>query len=248
VPDIRLTLGEGDFWEVAATTVFTPRRQARAPAQVDAICSLVGLAPPASVLDLACGVGRHAIVFAQFGYDVTGVDITAPYLDTAARRAAAADLQIELVHADMYDFVRPHAFGLIISMFSSIGYAEADDADRRLLENARRSLRPDGAIIVDTIGKELVGRTPARNWTRRDDEIILGEAQIVDGWRWLDDRVTRIRDGRCTELVFRYRLYSAAELRALAEAAGLTHAAIYGSLRGRPYDRHASRLILLAHP
>jgi SAM-dependent methyltransferase len=217
--DIRLTLGEGGFWEEAAATVFTPERQARAPAQVDAICSLVGLAPPASVLDLACGVGRHAVVFAQRGYDVTGVDITEPFLDAAARRAAAADLQVEFVHADMYDFIRPNTFDLIVSMFSSIGYAEADDADRRLLENARRSLRPDGAIVVDMIGKELIGRTPERRWTRQDDEVILGESRIVDGWRWLEEHVTRIKDGGCTEVVFRYRLYSAAELRALAEAA-----------------------------
>jgi SAM-dependent methyltransferase len=156
--------------------------------------------------------------------------------------------QVEFVHADMYDFVRPNTFDLIVSIFSSIGYAEADDADRRLLENARRSLRPDGAIVVDMIGKELIGRTPERRWTRQDDEVILGEARIVDGWRWLEEHVTRIKYGRCTELVFRYRLYSAAELRALAEAAGFTRAAIYGSLRGRPYDRHASRLILLARP
>lgn len=230
------------------STVFTDSRAARAPDQVAAICSLVDLTPPASVLDLACGVGRHALAFAARGFDVTGVDITAPYLDEAARRASEASLDIEFVAADMYRYVRPGAFDLIVSMFSSIGYAEDDDADRRLLANARQSLRPEGAVVIDTVGKELVSKIAERRWSEQDGELMLGEARVVDDWSWLEDRVTRIRDGQRTDLVFRYRLYSAVELRAVAQAAGFARIAIYGGLDGRPYDRRAERLVMVARP
>src|SRR6266852_699978 len=40
-------------------------------AQVDGIVSLLGLDTGARVLDLACGHGRHAILLAKRGFDVT---------------------------------------------------------------------------------------------------------------------------------------------------------------------------------
>ena len=42
--------------------------------EVDFIESAVALGPGASVLDLACGIGRHAIGMALRGYRVTGLD------------------------------------------------------------------------------------------------------------------------------------------------------------------------------
>ncbi len=46
-----------------------------------------------SVLDCGCGTGRHAILFAQNGFRVTGVDMDPAMVDLARRNAAAEKVE-----------------------------------------------------------------------------------------------------------------------------------------------------------
>jgi len=52
------------------------------------------------VLDLGCGVGRHALLFAEHGFAVEAIDGAAAGLDFACREAAARGLRLNLRQAD----------------------------------------------------------------------------------------------------------------------------------------------------
>jgi hypothetical protein len=52
------------------------------------------------VLDLGCGVGRHALLFAEHGFAVEAIDGAAAGLDFACREAAARGLQLSVRQAD----------------------------------------------------------------------------------------------------------------------------------------------------
>jgi ubiquinone/menaquinone biosynthesis C-methylase UbiE len=52
------------------------------------------------VLDLGCGVGRHALLFAEHGFTVEAIDGAAAGLDFACREAVARGLRISLRQAD----------------------------------------------------------------------------------------------------------------------------------------------------
>ena len=52
------------------------------------------------VLDLGCGVGRHALLFAEHGFAVEAIDGAGTGLDFACREAAARGLQLSLRQAD----------------------------------------------------------------------------------------------------------------------------------------------------
>src|SRR3989475_11807180 len=89
--------------------------------------------PGATVLDLCCGPGRHALEFARRGFQVTGVDRTARYLETARTAARGAGLTIELVQEDMRSFHRPATLALALNLFSSFGYFAAASEDLTVL-------------------------------------------------------------------------------------------------------------------
>jgi 2-polyprenyl-3-methyl-5-hydroxy-6-metoxy-1,4-benzoquinol methylase len=54
----------------------------------------------ASILDIGCGTGRHAIELAKRGYSVTAVDLSASQLNLARIKAAAANVPVQFVRAD----------------------------------------------------------------------------------------------------------------------------------------------------
>src|SRR5689334_18389727 len=53
-----------------------------------------------NVLDLGCGVGRHALFFAEHGFAVEAIDGAAAGLDFACHEAAARGLRLNLRQAD----------------------------------------------------------------------------------------------------------------------------------------------------
>jgi 2-polyprenyl-3-methyl-5-hydroxy-6-metoxy-1,4-benzoquinol methylase len=63
------------FWATLYPFVFPEDTFEAARKQVEAVVALTGRTA-GTMLDLACGPGRHAIPFAQRGFRVTAVDYT----------------------------------------------------------------------------------------------------------------------------------------------------------------------------
>ena len=88
----------------------------------------------ARFLDIGCGYGRHSIPLTRKGYTAVGVDRSPVMLD-AARTAAARDgLCLPLVRADMCALPFAEPFDIALSLFSSLGYFEAEDDNFRVLQ------------------------------------------------------------------------------------------------------------------
>jgi SAM-dependent methyltransferase len=246
--DVRPWHEEDTFWESVGPVLFTGRRWEDAPREVGAMVTLLGLSPGARLLDLCCGVGRHSLEFARRGFQVTGVDRTATYLHEARRRAAEEDLQVEFLQEDMRTFVRPGAFDAAINYFTSFGYFESDDDDRRVLASAHRSLRASGVLLMEMMGKEIIARVfSERGWREEDGMLILEETKLAPDWSSVDNRWIIIEDGERREVTLTVRQYSAAELSRLLKEAGFAVVDVYGDLSGAPYDMGAKRLVVVAH-
>ncbi len=238
---------EDSFWETAGLVLFTAARWENAPAEVEAMVALLGLSPGAKVLDLCCGVGRHSLELARRGFQVTGVDRTAAYLQEASARASQERLEVEFVQEDMRTFVRPEAFDGVINYFTSFGYFESEDEDRRVVENAFSSLRPGGLLLMDMMGKEILARIfSERGWREEDGMLILEERQVAPDWSTVYNRWVIIKDGERREVTLTTRQYSAAELCRLLKGCGFGRVEVYGDLSGAPYDMEARRLVVVA--
>ena len=68
------------------------------------------------------GPGRHVAALAKRGFRVTGVDLSPFLLRRAQELAQRESFGIEWVQEDMRSFLRPEAFDLAISLFTSFGY------------------------------------------------------------------------------------------------------------------------------
>jgi len=212
------------------------------------VLRLAGARAGAAALDLCCGPGRHALELARRGLAVTGVDRTARYLEEARRRAAAEGLSLELVRADMRSFVRPAAFDLAVSLFTSFSYFEDPAEDLQVARNLRESLRPGGALVMELMGKEVLARIFApRDWhALPGGGFLLEERRLSRGWSWMQARWILIEGGEVHEREVTHRLYAASELATLLHEAGFAGVELFGDLEGAPYDQDAKRLVAVA--
>src|ERR1044072_9608544 len=80
------------------------------------------------VLDLACGIGRHAMELRRRGFEVVGIDISAELLEIAERDAAEQGLEVAFVEAALRLPDYEHRVDIVLSLNHSPGrYFEADE-------------------------------------------------------------------------------------------------------------------------
>jgi SAM-dependent methyltransferase len=235
------------FWTEMFPFMFPEASFAAAAQSVPKLAALAGISS-GSVLDLACGPGRHAIPLAQAGYSVTGVDRTRFLLNKARELAAHRGVQVQWIEQDMRYFVRPAAFDLILNLFTSFGYFDDEADNRHVLENIHASLKPNGVFILDHLGKELLAARfqPTRADNLADGSILVQRTSITDDWSRVDSQWIMVSETSTAKFRLRHWLYSGQELRALLDDAGFADVKLYGSLDQTPYDPQAQRLIAVA--
>jgi SAM-dependent methyltransferase len=106
------------------------------------------------LLDVCCGMGRHAIPLAERGYRVTGVDVDAQALAAAGVEGQGRG-QLEWVQGDMRDLAAlPDGFDGALLLWQSFGQFDAatnEDVLRQIVSH----LRPGGRFILDIYHREF---------------------------------------------------------------------------------------------
>jgi ubiquinone/menaquinone biosynthesis C-methylase UbiE len=78
---------------------------------------------PRRILDIATGTGSVALLLAERGYQVTGVDLSEPMVEQARRKAREAGLDITFLQRDAADMdFPPHSFDAALCLYDSFNY------------------------------------------------------------------------------------------------------------------------------
>jgi SAM-dependent methyltransferase len=236
-----------DFWRELYPYMFPPSRFEAAASEVDSVLQLAKI-PKGKVLDLCCGPGRHSVEFARRGFKVTGVDASTFLLARARERASASKVTVEWIHHDMRHFCGPSSFDLACCMFTSFGYFESAEENEKVARNLYESLRPDGVLIIDVIGKERIARIWKDSIVTEfaDGALLVQLPKVVKDWTRLSNRWLLTKDGIARTFQFEHAIYSGKELRDLLLRSGFKSVELYGSLQGIPYGLEAERLIAVA--
>ncbi|MFZ0736146.1 MAG: class I SAM-dependent methyltransferase [Candidatus Acidiferrales bacterium] len=237
-----------EFWRDFYPFMFPPERFSAASEEVSRIVAMTQC-DGGSLLDLCCGPGRHAVEFAQRGFQVTGVDRSPFLLDRAREHASKAGASVEWILEDMRSFVRPAKFDLACNLFTSFGYFRDEQENLGVLRNIYRSLKQNGVLVIEVVGKERLART----WQNAicsqlaDGSLIVQRPQLRDDWCRVYSEWILIREGRARSFSFEHAIYSGRELKDRLLSCGFEPVQLFGDLQGSPYNLEAMRLVAVAH-
>lgn len=120
--------------------------------EVAFLCEILELSPGATILDVGCGTGRHAVELARRGYQVTGLDLSAGMLAEAAAAAERAGVLVDLVQADATDFTLGRTFDAAVCLcegaFTLVGSEDPFEHDAAILRQVHRALEPGARFIL----------------------------------------------------------------------------------------------------
>ena len=223
--------------------VYQDRDEQEAAELVDLITEVTGL-DAGRVLDVGCGRGRHAVEFADRGFDVTGLDLSEASLEAASHRAETHGVSLRLIRGDMRDPL-PEAFDLVVNLFTAFGYFEVSAEHQRAVDAMAGSLDRDGWLVQDFLNADYVRA-----------RLVAADVKTVDGVEIRQSR--RIEDGRIRKRIeFRrgrsshafeesVALLERSDFERMYEKAGLAIEEVLGGYDGRPFESTSPRLILFS--
>jgi ubiquinone/menaquinone biosynthesis C-methylase UbiE len=208
------------------------------------------LKPASRVLDLCCGQGRHSVLLAKHGFQVTGIDLNHSYLELTQKAARAAGVELETIVADMREIPSQNRFDAIVNMYSSFGYLESEAEDSRVLESAARALKQGGRLLLDMLNREwAVANYIQNDWHKGSDGTLYVERRDLDlanSSMHVSFTIVGPDGGRRDSVGHHIRLYTLTEITRLLQRAGLTFSGVFGGFDGESYAIGTRRMIVLA--
>jgi ubiquinone/menaquinone biosynthesis C-methylase UbiE len=127
--------------------------------------------PAGRLIDLGCGTGRLALALAGQGFQVVGVDLSAPMLRVLGEKAAAAGVAVERIQANLVELgcLDDAAFDHAACLFSTLGMVAGTAQRRRVVEHVYRLLKPGGVLVLHVHNRWFNFWNPqGRKWLVRD--------------------------------------------------------------------------------
>lgn len=229
-----------------------------APEEVEQLLELLASehdVDPASAFDVPCGIGRHAVALAERGLDVTGLDLSADYVERARERAEAAGVagagDATFRQGDMRELDVEGTFDLVLNVWTSFGYYD-EETDRAILAALRERVAEDGALVMELANKEGILAD------FQDDGVMRGEDHVSFETREYDPETSRmhtereqfepVEDGyeHVGTMAYETRLFDPTTLRRWLLDAGFGSVALYADLTGEELTHESARLVVVA--
>ena len=115
---------------------------------VDWISATLGLKIQDNILDLGCGPGLYAVLFAQQGLNVTGVDFSQNSIDYAIRKAREVGLQITFRCEDYLPLKDEAQYDTALLIYGDFCILSPSNRTK-LLVNIHRALKSGGYLVLD---------------------------------------------------------------------------------------------------
>jgi cyclopropane fatty-acyl-phospholipid synthase-like methyltransferase len=186
-------------------------------AETDFIEEAAHLKKGEHVLDIMCGYGRHTLVLANRGYNVTAVDNLQQYIDEINNTAGDQQLSVQGICAGLLDVELAGMYDAAICMGNSFAFFDETDA-LTVLQNLSAHLKQNGVFIINTwmLGEIAIKHYHEKDWFYAGDYKYLVDNQyLFNPTRIESDHIIIRKDGVTETIKGIDYIFTVAELDAL---------------------------------
>jgi SAM-dependent methyltransferase len=202
--------------------------------------------PNATMLDIACGKGRHSKALHDAGFDVVGIDLSPASIDAAATMQTNG---LSFFCHDMRETFRQNYFDYAFNFFTSFGYFNSDEEHQLAINAMSNNLKQGGTLVLDYLNVGIVDTELEEATESQIDDFIFQ----IKKWQ---DQLFLYKEIKVMEAIThqelgvfeeRVRKYSLHDFLGFMQKAGLNIVTTFGNYQLEPYDPEQSdRLIIVA--
>jgi SAM-dependent methyltransferase len=205
------------------------------------LTAFLALKPKDTILDLACGRGRHAKYLYKQGFTVTGVDLSEESIRYAKQ------YEKPNLHFQVHDMCLPYPekFDAVFNLFTSFGYFEKESDNLRTIKAIKAELKAGGYGVIDFLNVELAIKNLIPSEKKKVGNIVFNiTKRVEDGYIVKEIRFKDNEKNYCfTERVKALRL---ADFLEYFSAAKVELVQTFGDYHLNPFNQDTSeRLILI---
>ena len=226
--------------------VYRHRDQKEASELVQLVINNIDVSKVKTILDMAAGSGRHALIFAKEGFDVTAVDLSENLLSIGKKSAEDENLEIEFVHSDIRQFNPNIKYHLILNLFTSMGYFEKDEENYFILSKAYKLLENNGYFVLDYFNRNFVENNLEPSTVDEFDGRVITQNRFIEGERIIKE-ITIDNKGKINKYFESVRMFSKDELINMLQKLGFRIIRTFGDFKGQSFELESSpRIIIIA--
>jgi SAM-dependent methyltransferase len=198
-----------------------------------------------SMLDIACGKGRHALQLSEKGFNVTGIDLSENSIESAQ---LLSNVNLHFFVHDMRLPIPVEPVDYAFNFFTSFGYFETVQEDEQAIASMADSIKEGGWLVMDYV-----------NMVRTEKELVPHTEQTIEGIHFISERSIgdrfihkqiKVVDPAMSSPFFyeeRVARYRVNDFEKMFVKTGLTLHAVLGNEYLDAFDpEDSSRLILIA--
>lgn len=225
-------------------SVYQHRNDDDAQKLLDLILVETNVSENASILDVACGAGRHTINLASKGFQVIGFDLSKSLLNTARQDAIKKHVHVNLFCGDLRKICLRKKFDLILNLFTSFGYFFSDEENFSFVKTAYHLLNKDCYYVFDFLNSNYLLNHLVPETVKGDENKKIIERRRIENNRVIKE--ISIQNGLIhSSYLESVQLYSRDKIILEFEKIGFKFVKDYGDYNGALFDIEKSQRLIL---
>ncbi|WP_396149419.1 class I SAM-dependent methyltransferase [Flavobacterium sp.] len=221
--------------------LYKNRNEEEAQVFMDNVTHYLNMPENGTILDLACGKGRHSIYLNKLGYNVTGVDLSENSI------AIANESSNESLRFKTHDMREPmnETYDAVFNLFTSFGYFDTYEDNIKTLKAIKDSINEYGFGVIDFFNVDFIIENLVAEETKEIDGITFNIKRFVENKKIIKE--IRFEDkGETYNFTEKVSAFTLSDFESMMEEADIFLLEIFGDYKLRKfYKTQSERLIMI---
>jgi SAM-dependent methyltransferase len=221
--------------------LYKNRNEEEAQVFMDNITNYLNMPENGTILDLACGKGRHSIYLNKLGYQVTGIDLSENSI------AIANESSNESLQFKTHDMREPmnKTYDAVFNLFTSFGYFDTYEDNIKTLKAIKDSINEYGFGVIDFFNSDFIIEHLVAEETKEINGITFNIKRFVENKKIIKE--IRFSDkGESFFFTEKVSAFTLSDFEAMMEEAGIYLLEIFGDYKLKKfYKSQSERLIMI---